>query len=129
MTDAIAAAFLLVGAAFVLVAAVGLARLPDLYTRMHAVTKAGTVGVGSVMLAVALAFGTPSTTARAAAVVIFVALTAPVAAHMIGRAAYLAGVELWEGTFVDELSAHPGAAPGKADTGRSDRGREMDSGG
>ena len=109
-TDIIAAAVLLIGAAFILAAAVGVVRLPDLFTRMHAITKAGTMGVGSVMLAVTFSFGDISTAARALAVVLFVALTAPVAAHMIGRAAYLSDVELWSGTFVDHLHEHRSAA-------------------
>ena len=45
-------------------------------------------------------------TARALAGSIFVVLTAPVAAHMIGRAAYAMGVPLWEGTGLDELKEH-----------------------
>lgn len=101
--DLIAAIFLLLGVGFILVASVGVVRLPDLFTRMHAITKAGTTGVGCVMIAVLLAYGDIATTARALAVLFFVALTAPVAAHMISRAAYLAEAELWEGTFVDEL--------------------------
>jgi multicomponent Na+:H+ antiporter subunit G len=92
-----------IGASFLLLAAVGIVRMPDLFTRLQATTKATTLGVGCVVLAVAVHFGDLGVAARAAAVVVFMLLTAPVAAHMIGRAAYLIGVKQWEGTIVDEL--------------------------
>lgn len=87
------------------VAAIGLLRLPDLYTRMHAVTKAGTLGIGLLLVSAAVAFGDVSVASRALAVVIFVLLTAPVSAHMIGRAGYLGNVTLWEGTWFDDWQA------------------------
>ena len=90
------------GTAFMLVAAIGLLRLPDLYTRMHAVTKAGTLGVGLVLISAAVAFGDVSVMTRSLVAILFVLLTAPVSAHMIGRAGYLGKVELWEGTAFDD---------------------------
>lgn len=87
------------------IAALGLVRLPDLYTRMHAVTKAGTLGIGLVLVAAAVAFGDVSVTTRAMVAILFVLLTAPVSAHMIGRAGYLGGVSLWEGTAYDDWQA------------------------
>jgi multicomponent Na+:H+ antiporter subunit G len=94
---------LLVGGLLMVVAALGLVRMPDLLTRMHATTKAGALGGGLTVLAVAIHFGEPEIVARALAVVIFIVLTAPVAAHAIGRASYFVGVPLWEGTVKDEL--------------------------
>jgi multicomponent Na+:H+ antiporter subunit G len=55
------------------------------------------------MLGVALHFGDFAIGVRALAIVVFMFSTAPVAAHMIGRAAYLSGVPLWEGTLSDEM--------------------------
>ncbi len=101
MISILAALFLLGGTAFMFVAAIGLLRLPDLYTRTHAVTKAGTLGVGLVVVAAALAFADLSVAARAFLVFLFVLLTAPVSAHMIGRAGYLANVPLWDNTAFD----------------------------
>lgn len=89
-----AAALLLLGAAFALVAALGIARLPDLYTRMHAATKAGTLGAGLLLAASAVYFGEGGVALRAAAAALFLALTAPVAGHAMGRAAY-GRVPLW----------------------------------
>lgn len=106
MIQVIAALLLLSGSLFMLVAAVGALRLPDFYTRMHAITKAGTLGVGLILIGIATFFGDLSVTTRAVAVFAFVLFTAPVAAHMIGRAGYLDQVPLWKGTLVDQLQEH-----------------------
>ncbi|MDR5866594.1 monovalent cation/H(+) antiporter subunit G [Halomonas koreensis] len=106
MIELLKGALLLGGTAFMLVAALGVLRLPDLLTRMHATTKAATLGIALIMLAVALHFGEGAVVARALGVVIFVMLTAPVAAHAIGRAGYFVGTRLWDGTVKDELRPH-----------------------
>ena len=103
MTELITALFLLVGGSFTLLAAVGSLRMPDLFTRMQAATKGSTLGVGCLLAAVAVYFGELGVVTRALAGVAFILLTAPVAAHMIGRAAYFISVPLWHGTIVDEL--------------------------
>ncbi len=86
---------ILLGSFFVFIAALGVARLPDVLVRMHASTKAGTLGAGLVMLGTALWFRDLSVTFLLVALVLFVLLTAPVAAHMIGRAAVRTGVKMW----------------------------------
>jgi multicomponent Na+:H+ antiporter subunit G len=106
MREWITAILMLLGAAFMLLAAVGITRMPDTFTRMQPGTKASTLGVGCMMLAVAVHFGTVGVTTRALAGITFVVLTAPVAAHMIGRAAYIMGAPVWEGTKLDELKGH-----------------------
>ena len=100
---------LLAGASFTLLAGLGVLRLPDIYTRMHAATKSGTLGVTGIVLALAVYFGQFGTGIRALLIVVFVYLTAPVAAHVIGRAAYMVGVPLWERSVADELKGryHP----------------------
>lgn len=90
------------GAFFCFVAALGIVRLQDVLIRMHASSKAGTLGSGMILLAVALYFAEVSVVARAIAAIAFLVITAPVASHMIGRAAYAFGVKLWEGTVLDE---------------------------
>jgi len=97
--------FLLSGTAFMAIATVGLIRLPDLYTRMHGITKAGTLGIILVSISVAVHFGDLSVATRAVALIVFVLLTAPVSAHMIGRAGYLGEVALWSGTLFDQWNA------------------------
>lgn len=103
MTDIVREGLILVGALFMLLAALGVVRLPDLLTRMHATTKAATLGATLVMLAVALHFAQVAVVARAFGVILFIMMTAPVAAHVIGRAGYFVGTRLWEGTLKDEL--------------------------
>lgn len=101
-----AVAFLLVaGGAFCAIAGLGLWRLPDLLIRMHASSKAGTLGCGLVLLGTALASADLSVASRAALAVLFLAITAPIASHLIGRAAYRAGTPLSERMVVDELAA------------------------
>lgn len=94
---------LLLGGALMLLAAIGIIRLPDLPTRMHASTKSGALGTSLIMVAVALTFREGAVTARAFAIISFIILTAPVAAHVIGRAGYFVGVPLWSGTVKDDL--------------------------
>jgi multicomponent Na+:H+ antiporter subunit G len=122
MTAFLTAALVLAGAAFVLVAAVGLVRMPDLPMRMHAATKAGTLGAGLLLGAVALAYSDAGVTVRALATIGFLFLTAPVSAHVIGRAAYRSGLRLWERTCLDELAADRAAdrasAPPASDDAR-----------
>ena len=93
----------LAGGLFSLLAAVGTLRLPDLFTRMQAAAKSGTLGAGLIILAVAVHHGTLGVTTRALLVIAFLFLTAPVAAHMIARAAYFNGVAPWEDTAVNEM--------------------------
>ena len=82
---------LLVGAAFALVGALGVIRFPDVYTRMHAASKAGTLGSGFCLIAVALAGSSVDVTTRAIAAVLFFVLTAPISAHLLARAGLIAG--------------------------------------
>lgn len=103
MQDVISAICILIGATFMLAAAIGIVRMPDLFTRMSTTTKSATMGVSFVLLASAIHFGENGNSGRDLATIAFVFLTAPVAAHMIGRAAYFDGVPLWHGTKVDEL--------------------------
>jgi multicomponent Na+:H+ antiporter subunit G len=113
----IADLLLLTGALFVFVAALGIVRLPDLLMRMHAATKAGTLGAGLLLIAVAVSAPETSVVARALATIVFLLLTAPIAAHLIARAAYHTGeAALWERTCIDELEADLHSAGAEAET-------------
>jgi multicomponent Na+:H+ antiporter subunit G len=103
MIEIITAVLLVLGAGLMALASVGLLRMPDIYTRISAATKASTLGVGCLLLAVVVFFDEPGVKSRALAVLVFILLTAPVAAHMLGRAAYLSGVPLWKDSQIDEL--------------------------
>ncbi len=106
MSDYIAAASLLGGAFFMLVASLGLVRFPDLYTRMHAATKATTFGMGGILVATAIAFGTPDVAMQSFLAVVFLFLTAPVSGHLISRAAYRRGPNLAPITTVDDYGPY-----------------------
>ncbi len=86
MMNVLVGLFLLAGAAFVMIAAIGIVRLPDLLTRMHASTKAGTLGALLVLVGLALFVGSAEVVSKVVATSLFLLLTAPIAAHMIGRA-------------------------------------------
>ncbi|MCC5858365.1 MAG: monovalent cation/H(+) antiporter subunit G [Ectothiorhodospiraceae bacterium] len=103
MSEFFTAFFLLVGAGFVLIGALGVVRMPDLMLRMHTTTKAGALGGGLIAVAAAFHFPETGVIVRSVAILAFVVLTAPIAAHIIGRAAYFVGVPLWEKTLKDEL--------------------------
>ena len=103
MAQVLSTVLFLIGVTFMLVAAIGVVRMPDLFMRLHCSTKSATLGVSCVMLGVALHFGGVEVWARALAVIVFVFVTAPVAAHILGRAAYFSGASLWLGTLSDEL--------------------------
>jgi multicomponent Na+:H+ antiporter subunit G len=92
-----------VGALFILLAAIGILRMPDLYLRISVTTKAATLGIGLVLAGAALYFNDYSVTSRVLAIILFLFLTAPVGAHMIGRAAYFIGTPLWKKSVVDDL--------------------------
>lgn len=86
MIEVLVALFLLAGAGFVLIAAIGIVRLPDLLTRMHASTKAGTLGALLVLVGLGIFDGSAEVLSKVVATALFLLLTAPIAAHMIGRA-------------------------------------------
>ncbi|MBZ0292844.1 MAG: monovalent cation/H(+) antiporter subunit G [Anaerolineae bacterium] len=104
MTDIITLILMIIGAFFMFVGALGLLRLPDLFMRMSATTKSATFGVGFMLLAAAVYFNDVGVASRMLATIAFLFLTAPVAAHMIARAAYMRQLQLWHGTSADELA-------------------------
>lgn len=87
MIGYVAGILCLLGGVFAVIAAVGILRLPDVLTRMHASTKAGTLASALILVAVALEFQEMGVTAKAIAAILFLMLTAPLAAHMLGRSA------------------------------------------
>lgn len=94
---------LILGALFTLIAAIGVIRLPDLFTRMHAASKAGTVGGGLVLVAVACVSLDSAVTLRALIGILFLILTTPLSAHLLARASYLGGYKLDKSTIRDDL--------------------------
>ncbi len=88
LVDWLTAFFLLLGAGFTLIGSIGLARLPDIYTRLHGPTKATTLGVGSILIGSILYFSVRyGLSLHELLISIFLFITAPVSAHLIARAA------------------------------------------
>jgi len=88
-------AFLALGVFFTFVSAVGVIRLPDVYTRAHTASQTDTLGAGFTLVGVALALGVQTTTVKTALLVGFIFITNPTAAHAIARAADEEGIEPW----------------------------------
>jgi multicomponent Na+:H+ antiporter subunit G len=100
------AVLILLGASLTFLAALGLFRLPDLYTRMHAASKAGPAGSGLLLLAVAMHSGETGTWIKCLLTIMFLFLTAPVSAHLLAKAAVRRGQPL-----------PPPEGPGEGDLG------------
>lgn len=103
LRDVVAAVLLLAGSGLALSAVLGLFRLPDVYARMHAATKPATLGVALCLGGAAVRSDDPSDVAKLLAAIVFQLLTAPVAGHLLGRAAHQTGAPQSEHSVVDEL--------------------------
>ncbi len=99
--DILAGSLILLGGAFCLVAAAGVVRMPDVFVRMHASTKAGTLGVGLIGLGACIHVAAGGFVAKALLIIAFMILTAPVGAHLLGRAAFRSKTAVWDGTEFD----------------------------
>jgi multicomponent Na+:H+ antiporter subunit G len=95
--SALVALFVVVGAFFLVVGTVGLLRLPDVYNRMHATSKATTLGAASMFLANVAYFGVLGEGLTALVGIVFLYLTAPTGAHIISRSAQKMGIEFAAG--------------------------------
>ena len=114
MTDILTAVIWIAGALFALLAAIGVLRMPDVFTRMQASTKAATLGLGCLLVGAALQLGDFGSVIRLLSIGAFILLTTPVSALVIARAAYLAEVPLWKGTVLDERRAGADQPPENA---------------
>lgn len=103
MTDIIIAILSTIGALAILIASIGIIRMPDFYLRLSVTVKAATLGSGLLLFSAAIFFPEVSVATKALAITFFLILTAPVAAHLIGRTAYIIGTSLWKDTIRDDL--------------------------
>lgn len=107
MSEFLAGILLLMGATLGLLAAVGVVRMPDVFTRMQSSTKASTLGLGCLLAGLVVLHPSAEFVMRAGSIVAFIMLTSPVSAHVIARAAARTGAPLWVGTVVDERPVEP----------------------
>ena len=91
------------GAIFAMLAAIGILRMPDAFLRISVTTKAATLGVGLLLGAAAIFFNDFAVSTRVQAIIIFIILTAPVGAHLIGRTSYFLGNKMWKNSVIDDL--------------------------
>ena len=105
MRDVLVAILLVSGGVFCCIAGLGIYRLPDVIMRMHASTKASTLGAGLILTAAAVHFGVMEVVTPALTTTAFLLLTAPVSAHLLAKEAYRTGVPLWAGMWLDELKS------------------------
>lgn len=101
--EIICAVLVYIGVAFMVIASVGLLRMPDFYIRMSAITKAASLGLGFIVLGVGIYFHTPTILVKVLAIIFFVFLTSPVSAHVIARAAFRDKVPFWKKTVLDDF--------------------------
>lgn len=102
--DVAASVLFIAGSFLVMVAGIGVLRFADLLSRMHAATKPQVLGLGMLMTGFALEVRTASVIWTLVLVVLFQLITAPVSAHMVGRASYRTGRVRRDLMVVDELT-------------------------
>jgi multicomponent Na+:H+ antiporter subunit G len=118
VADILASVLLLTGAGFVLLAALGLWRFDDVFSRIHAATKAITLGVLLVVAAAALRMDTTADVIKLILAALLQVISAPVAGHMLGRAAYATGTDVTPHLVVDHLKEDQAKAGGLDGEGR-----------
>ncbi|MBM4760717.1 monovalent cation/H(+) antiporter subunit G [Bacillus sp. B15-48] len=97
--------FIIIGSLLSLIATIGAIRLPDVYTRNHAIAKATTLGVMMILLGALIYFMVFEShfNSRLLLAILFIFMTAPISGHLIGRAAYHSGVKMAESSVTDDL--------------------------
>ncbi|WP_299757255.1 monovalent cation/H(+) antiporter subunit G [uncultured Pontibacter sp.] len=101
--EIISCVFILTGVIFMLIASIGLLRFPDFYIRMSAITKGATLGLGLILLGMGVYFNQPGVMLKVLAIIGFTSITAPVAAHVIGRTAVQNRISFWPKTNLKEF--------------------------
>lgn len=99
----------LTGSLFLFLGSLGLVRMPDLYNRIQAGTKASTLG--TLLTLLGLAFICPGWSGKLVILILFVIITNPVSSHVISRAAHHAGIPLAEGSVQDDLASDEPQTP------------------
>jgi len=107
MIEILTVLFLSLGTLFFLIGTIALLRFPDVYTRLHGVTKCDTLGLGLILVGLILHEGATLASVKMVFIIVFVFITGPTAAHALVRAAYKHGVKLWERSVVDRYKESP----------------------
>lgn len=105
MAELVGSLLVLAGSLVALLAAIGVARFPDAFMRMHAATKAGVIATGLCIAGVALALGEPATWTKGVIAIALLLATTPIASHVLGRAAWRSGADITPATRVSAIEA------------------------
>lgn len=105
--DLIMVMLVALGSLMILIAALGVLRMPDLYSRLHAASKAATLGISCLALAMILHFEEASVGFRAVALGLIVFVTTPISAHLLGRAGFVTWTPLGDDYVVNETAIPP----------------------
>jgi len=103
ISEWIAGILLVLGAFFMLIASIGMIKLPDLYMRIHAATKAPSLGIFLMVVGIIVYFFNWWTSIEGLVVILFVFITTPIGSHMISSVAHSMGVEKAKATIIDEM--------------------------
>lgn len=94
---------IIVGVGFMMIAAIGLLRLPDFYIRNSASTKASTLGLGLILFGISIHFNDVEIALEIIAILIFILLISPLSAHVMARSAFKIKIPFWEKTNFEDL--------------------------
>ncbi len=104
MTEWLAFTALILGALFVLVSAIGILRLPDLFMRMHATTKTNSLGIALILIGVILVFPQWNIFFKGLLVIVFTFLTTPLGSHMISKTGHMLNISTWNRYVRDDMA-------------------------
>lgn len=111
--EVISLLLILLGVLFDLSGCIGLVRLPDVYNRIQAATKCVVLGTTLILVGGMVWLASPQAVLKGLLCIVFIVITSATAAHALGRAAHLSGVELWEHSVVDRYAEDRRAAERK----------------
>ena len=103
MTDVFVIILLVTGTFFVLLSAIGINTMPDIYHKLSATTKATTIGIVLILIAVIIHFNDSIVTIKSISAILLLFITAPIGAQMLARAAYRNKSKIWDKTIIDEM--------------------------
>lgn len=104
MIELMTGILIVIGAFFILISGLGLLTFPDIYTRMHAVSKSMSLGIGSILIAAMLNFANWNTSLKSLLIIHFLFVTIPVASQLLSFTAFTMKIPFWEKTVIDEYS-------------------------
>ena len=125
ISEWIAAILLILGAFFMLVAGIGVLRLSDVFLRMHAATKAPSLGVFLMVIGLMFYFQNFWLGIEGLLIMVFIFMTAPIGAHALSRAAHLMGIQKSKRMQIDQLETSTQAKPAGKETSSDNKDKEL----